>query len=80
MIIVDSVNGKSAGNAARPESGDKPRRRFPLARAIEGRPRPVEDGPMTRVAIIGGGIGGLTAANALLRAGAEVSVYEAAGS
>jgi 2-polyprenyl-6-methoxyphenol hydroxylase-like FAD-dependent oxidoreductase len=34
---------------------------------------------MTRVAIIGGGIGGLTAAGALLRAGAEVSVYEAAG-
>ena len=34
---------------------------------------------MTRVAIIGGGIGGLTAANALLRAGAEVSVYESAG-
>ena len=34
---------------------------------------------MTRVAIIGGGIGGLTAAIALLRAGAEVSVYEAAG-
>ena len=34
---------------------------------------------MTRVAIIGGGIGGLTAANALLRAGAEVSVHEAAG-
>jgi salicylate hydroxylase len=34
---------------------------------------------MTRVAIIGGGIGGLTAANALLRAGAEVSLYEAAG-
>jgi len=34
---------------------------------------------MTRVAIIGGGIGGLTAANALLRAGADVSVYEAAG-
>jgi salicylate hydroxylase len=34
---------------------------------------------MTRVAIIGGGIGGLTAACALLRAGAEVSVYEAAG-
>ncbi|HVT68278.1 MAG TPA: FAD-dependent monooxygenase [Trebonia sp.] len=34
---------------------------------------------MTRVAVIGGGIGGLTAAGALLRAGAEVSVYEAAG-
>ena len=34
---------------------------------------------MTRVAIIGGGIGGLTAACALLRTGAEVSVYEAAG-
>ncbi len=34
---------------------------------------------MTRVAIIGGGIGGLTAANALARAGAEVSVHEAAG-
>jgi salicylate hydroxylase len=34
---------------------------------------------MTRVAIIGGGIGGLTAANALRRAGLEVSVYEAAG-
>jgi salicylate hydroxylase len=34
---------------------------------------------MTRVAIIGGGIGGLTAANALTRAGAEVSVFEAAG-
>jgi salicylate hydroxylase len=34
---------------------------------------------MTRVAIIGGGIGGLTAANALLRAGLEVSVYESAG-
>jgi salicylate hydroxylase len=33
---------------------------------------------MTRVAIIGGGIGGLTAANALRRAGVEVSVYEAA--
>jgi 2-polyprenyl-6-methoxyphenol hydroxylase-like FAD-dependent oxidoreductase len=33
---------------------------------------------MTRVAIIGGGIGGLTAANALSRAGSEVAVYEAA--
>src|SRR5215471_10919171 len=32
---------------------------------------------MTRVAIIGGGIGGLTAANALIQAGIEVSVYEA---
>jgi salicylate hydroxylase len=34
---------------------------------------------MTRVAIIGGGIGGLTAAGALRRAGVEVSVHEAAG-
>src|SRR5712691_10223610 len=33
---------------------------------------------MTRVAIIGGGIGGLTAANALSQAGIEVAVYEAA--
>ena len=33
---------------------------------------------MTRVAIIGGGIGGLTAANALSRAGIEMAVYEAA--
>ena len=33
---------------------------------------------MTRVAIIGGGIGGLTAADALSRAGIEVAVYEAA--
>jgi 2-polyprenyl-6-methoxyphenol hydroxylase-like FAD-dependent oxidoreductase len=33
---------------------------------------------MTRVAIIGGGIGGLTAANALSRAGIEVAVHEAA--
>jgi salicylate hydroxylase len=32
---------------------------------------------MTRVAIIGGGIGGLTAANALTQAGIEVTVYEA---
>jgi 2-polyprenyl-6-methoxyphenol hydroxylase-like FAD-dependent oxidoreductase len=32
---------------------------------------------MARVAIIGGGIGGLTAASALIRAGIEVSVYEA---
>ena len=31
-----------------------------------------------RIAIIGGGIGGLTAAQALLRRGLEVSVYEAA--
>ena len=33
---------------------------------------------MTRVAIIGGGIGGLAAANALSQAGIEVAVYEAA--
>ena len=33
---------------------------------------------MTRVVIIGGGIGGLTAANALSRAGIEVTVCEAA--
>jgi len=33
---------------------------------------------MRRVAIIGGGIGGLAAANALWRAGIEVAVYEAA--
>ena len=33
---------------------------------------------MTRVAIIGGGIGGLTAATALSQAGIEVAVYEAA--
>ena len=33
---------------------------------------------MIRVAIIGGGIGGLTAAKALSRAGIEVAVYEAA--
>src|SRR5215471_647205 len=33
---------------------------------------------MPRVAIIGGGIGGLTAANALTRAGIETAVYEAA--
>ncbi len=32
----------------------------------------------TRVAVIGGGIGGLTAAQALLRKGFEVAVYEAA--
>src|SRR5215472_2926882 len=36
------------------------------------------DTGMARVAIIGGGIGGLTAANALSRAGIEVAVYEAA--
>src|SRR5215471_18706378 len=34
--------------------------------------------PVTRVVIIGGGIGGLTAANALSRAGIEVTVCEAA--
>src|ERR1700748_3040079 len=33
---------------------------------------------MTRVSIIGGGTGGLTAANALSRAGIERAVYEAA--
>jgi salicylate hydroxylase len=33
---------------------------------------------MTRVAIIGGGIGGLTAAHALSRRGIEVAIYEAA--
>ena len=33
---------------------------------------------MTRVAIIGGGIGGLTAANALSRTGIETAVYESA--
>jgi len=33
---------------------------------------------MTRVAIVGGGIGGLTAACALCRRGIEVSIYEAA--
>jgi salicylate hydroxylase len=32
---------------------------------------------VTRVAIIGGGIGGLTAASALMRAGLEVAAYEA---
>src|SRR5215469_3185161 len=36
------------------------------------------DTGMTRVAIIGGGIGGLTAANTLSQAGIEVAVYEAA--
>ena len=34
--------------------------------------------PVIRVGIIGGGIGGLTAANALSRVGIEVAVYEAA--
>src|SRR5579863_9952185 len=58
---------------------DNRRRRFQSPRPIEARAEPGEDGRMTRVAIIGGGIGGLTAASALLRAGAEVSVYEAAG-
>ena len=33
---------------------------------------------MTRVAIIGGGIGGLNAARALRRRGIEVAIYEAA--
>ena len=33
---------------------------------------------MTRVAIVGGGIGGLTAAHALHRRGVEVAIYEAA--
>ena len=33
---------------------------------------------MTRVAIIGGGIGGLAAARALCRRGIEVRIYEAA--
>ncbi|HSC04872.1 MAG TPA: FAD-dependent monooxygenase [Solirubrobacteraceae bacterium] len=33
---------------------------------------------MTRVAIVGGGIGGLTAARALCRRGIEVAIYEAA--
>src|SRR5580692_5281999 len=33
---------------------------------------------MTRVAIIGGGIGGLNAARALCRRGIEVAIYEAA--
>ncbi|HET6869948.1 MAG TPA: FAD-dependent monooxygenase [Solirubrobacteraceae bacterium] len=33
---------------------------------------------MTRVAIVGGGIGGLTAAHALCRRGIEVAIYEAA--
>ena len=32
---------------------------------------------MTRVAIIGGGIGGLTAARALTQRGIDVAVYEA---
>jgi len=58
---------------------DKPHGIIPLQGTIESAPLLMEDGPMTRVAIIGGGIGGLTAANALLRAGLEVSVYESAG-
>jgi salicylate hydroxylase len=33
---------------------------------------------VTRVAIIGGGIGGLTAAHAMRRRGMEVAIYEAA--
>ena len=32
--------------------------------------------PPLRVAVVGAGIGGLTAALALLRAGTEVTVYE----
>ena len=39
---------------------------------------PLGTAPMPRVAIIGGGIGGLTAAIALSQAGIEVAVYEAA--
>ena len=34
--------------------------------------------PRTTIAIVGGGIGGLTAAAALLRAGFDVQVYEQA--
>src|ERR1700749_669068 len=51
------------------------RRRLPSCTADEARSAHAD---MTRVAIIGGGIGGLTAANALSRAGIEVAVYEAA--
>jgi salicylate hydroxylase len=48
-------------------------------RALPLDPDTIEGLPMTKVAIIGGGIGGLTAANALIRAGIEVSVYESTG-
>ena len=51
------------------------RRRLPACTGDEARSAHAD---MTRVAIIGGGIGGLTAANALSRAGIEVAVYEAA--
>ena len=52
------------------------RRRLPACTGDEARSAHAD---MTRVAIIGGGIGGLTAANALSQAGIEVAVYEAAG-
>jgi salicylate hydroxylase len=42
--------------------------------------RPMGQGTQAQVAIIGGGIGGLTAAASLLRAGFEVQVYEQARS
>jgi salicylate hydroxylase len=45
---------------------------------MEGRTNQEGAGSVPRVAIIGGGIGGLTAANALSQAGIEVAVYEAA--
>src|SRR5262245_35122809 len=42
--------------------------------------RPMVQGTQAQVAIIGGGIGGLTAAASLLRTGFEVQVYEQARS